>query len=72
MENLEQSDLNVQLNMGLVCTGKMRDLTALRETLRKIEGVKIVFNTLSSEYLFIIKKNALTPEQQNNFNKKDV
>jgi hypothetical protein len=71
MENLESSDLDVQLNMGLVCTGKLRDLTTLRDVLRKTVGVKVVFNTLSSEYLFIIKKTALSPEQQTNFNKKE-
>ena len=72
MENLENPDLDVQLNMGLVCNGKMRDLTQLRDILRKTAGVKVVFNTLSSEYLFIIKKSGLTPEQQSNFTKKEV
>jgi len=70
MEKLEEPDLNVQLNMGLVCTGKMCDLATLRDTLRNVEGVQIVFNTLSSEYLFIVKKSALSPEQQSNFNRK--
>ena len=72
MENIESSDLDVQLNMGLVCTGKMRSLTQLREALRQMEGVKIVFNTLSSEYLFIVKKGALSLEQQKIFVKKEV
>ena len=72
MENIEETDLDVQLNMGLVCNGKMRDLTQLRDILRKTAGVKVVFNTLSSEYLFIIKKSGLTPEQQSNFTKKEV
>ncbi len=72
VENIEQSDLDVQLNMGLVCTGKLRDLTSLRESLRKTDGVKVVFNTLSSEYLFIIKKSALSAEQQANFNRKEI
>jgi hypothetical protein len=71
MEKLEQSDLDVQLNIGLVCTGKMRDLTLLRDALRNMQGVKVVFNTLSSEYLFIIKKSGLSPEQQQNFSRKE-
>lgn len=71
MEKLVESDLDVQLNMGLVCTGKMRDLAQLREVLREASGVKIVFNTFASEYLFIIKKSALSVEQQNSFCKKE-
>lgn len=71
MEKIEPSDLDVQLNMGLVCSGKMRDLTSLRDVLRNAFGVKVVFNTLSSEYLFIIKKSGLSPEQQSNFSKKE-
>lgn len=68
MENIEETDLDVQLNMGLVCNGKMRDLTQLRNTLQNIHGVNVVFNTLSSEYLFIIKKSALSAEQQTKYN----
>lgn len=71
MENLEETDLDVQLNLGLVCNGKMRDLTQLRNTLQNMHGVNVVFNTLSSEYLFIIKKSALSVEQQAKYNHKE-
>jgi hypothetical protein len=71
MENIEETDLDVQLNMGLVCNGKMRDLATLRETIRKTIGVNVIFHTFASEYLFIIKKSALSVEQQTKYNKKE-
>ncbi len=70
MENLEPADLDAQMNMGIVCTGKIRNLTALRADLKKMFGVNVVFNTLSSEYLFIVKKSALSSEQQEMFKQK--
>ena len=69
MEHLKESDLDVQLNLGLVCNGKLRDLSALRDLISSAEGVKVVFNTLAAEYLFIVKKSALSPEQQRNYTK---
>ena len=68
--NLEKNDLNINLHLGLVCQGRMGDLTKLRETIRETTGVNVVFNTLSSEYLFIVKKSNLSIEQKQLFEKK--
>jgi isocitrate lyase len=68
--NVEKSDLNVELSFALVCHGKMCDFLKVREDIRKnYPDVKLVFNTVSAEYLFILKKNALTPQQLKVFEK---
>ncbi len=67
---LEQSDLNIQLSFGFVCAGKMCDFLKLRDEIRKsFPNVSIVYNKMSAEYLFILKKSELTPEQTKKFDK---
>ncbi len=67
---VEVEDLNVELTLGLVCHGRMCDLVKIRDDIRtKYPGVKLQFNTVSSEYLFIVKKSNLTPEQKKIFEK---
>lgn len=68
--SLEPSDLNVQLNFALVCSGKMCDFLKLRDQIHQnYPEVKIIFNTMSADYLFILKKNNLTPDQVKLFQK---
>jgi hypothetical protein len=67
--SLEPSDLKMQANFGIVCTGKLCDFVKLRDDIRKYPGVKLVFNTMSAEYLFIVKKSGLTAEQLKGFEK---
>ena len=69
---LEKNDLNVELNFAIVCRGKMCDFVTLREKIRAdYPGVQILFNTISADYLFILKKNKMTPEQLEAFKRKD-
>jgi hypothetical protein len=67
--SLEPSDLNMQATFGVVCTGKLCDFVKLRDDLRKYPGIKLVFNTISAEYLFIVKKSGLTADQLERFEK---
>lgn len=67
---LEQDDLNMYVNFAVVCQGKMCDMLKLREDVRKkYANVKVVFLTMSPEYLFILKKSALTQDQLKDFSK---
>lgn len=70
MENvqIENSDLDVQLNIGFVCVGKMRDIIKLRNVILNTENVRTIFNTLASEKLYVIKQSKLSAEQIEVFN----
>lgn len=67
--SVEKQDLDVQLNLGVVCRGKMCDLLKIREFIRSLPNVEMPFHTMSAEYLFMMKKSALTPEQLKKFEK---
>lgn len=66
---IEKDDLNVNLHMGIVCSGSMGDLAKLRDSIKASSSIDLIFNTLSSEYLFIVKKSKLTEEQKILFEK---
>ncbi len=66
---LEKNDLDVNLHMGIVCSGRMCDLAKLRDSIKAAGDIDLIFNTMSSEYLFIVKKSKLTTEQKELFEK---
>ena len=67
---VEQSDLEMEVNFALVCRGKMCDFIKIREYVRtNFPDVDMIFKTASGEYLFIMKKSKLTPEQLKAFEK---
>lgn len=70
---LRNGDLEVQLSFAFVCYGKMRDFDEIRT---KIEtehpDVKLVFNTVSAEHLYILKKSGLNEEQTRVFEEKEA
>ncbi len=66
---LEKNDLDVNLHLGLVCSGRMGDLVKLRDVVRATVGIELIFNTLSNEYLFIVKKSKLSEQQKELFEK---
>ena len=66
---LEKNDLDVNLHMGIVCSGRMCDLAKLRDFIKTSNNIELIFNTMSSEYLFIVKKSKLTTEQKGLFEK---
>ena len=68
--SIDKDDLNVNLHMGIVCSGRMCDLAKIRDVIKTSSNIDLIFNTMSSEYLFIVKKSALSPEQQSNLCKK--
>jgi hypothetical protein len=55
--------------MGIVCSGRMGDLAKLRDSIKASLNIDLIFNTMSSEYLFIVKKSKLTVEQKDLFEK---
>jgi hypothetical protein len=70
---LRTGDLEVQLSFAFVCYGKMREFDEIRT---KIEtehpDVKLVFNTVSAEHLYILKRSALNEEQVKVFEEKEA
>ncbi|MGD6850742.1 MAG: hypothetical protein ACQCN6_01625 [Candidatus Bathyarchaeia archaeon] len=62
--NVEESDLDVRLKFAFVCDGSMRDFIKLRDHIRSLAKVDLIYNTNSASYLVIVKKEDLTEEQR--------
>ena len=53
---------------AFVCYGKMQDYLDLKTLIKKeFPDVKINFTTTAPEYLYILKKSLITPEQLEKF-----
>lgn len=70
---LRTGDLEVQLSFAFVCYGKMREFDEIRTKIEtEFSDVKLVFNTVSAEHLYILKKSGLTEEQAKVFAEKEA
>jgi hypothetical protein len=58
------------MNFAVVCFGKMSDYVKMKELIKKsLPNVKVNFTTACPEYLFVLKKSVITPEQIELFKK---
>jgi hypothetical protein len=61
---LEKEDLDVHLSFGFVCFGKLGRCVEIRKLIREqFPDVKMVYNSVSGEHLFLLKESALNEEQ---------
>jgi len=63
-EDVENGDLDVYLSFGFVLFGSFKDFCSIRKTIREdFPDTKMVFNQISPEHLFLVKKSFLNEEQ---------
>ena len=61
---IQHEDLDVSMKVGMVLTNfSFGSAVALRDTLRK-EKVEVVYYTIASTPLYVVKWNDLSPEKQ--------
>lgn len=71
IEDVENGDLKVYLSSGFVLYGSFNDFCAIRKNIREnFPQMKIVFQQISNEHLFLLKKSDLTEEQTLKLNEK--
>ena len=64
---IQQGDTDVTLKMGMVIIGKQGSLVVLRDAIQKhLEqcGGQLVFNTISSQPMYVVHFNDLNMEKQ--------
>lgn len=64
IEEVEKGDLDVYLSFGFVLFGSFKDFCSIRKIIREeYPDTKMVFNQISPEHLFLVKKSFLNEEQ---------
>jgi hypothetical protein len=64
---IQQGDTDMNVKMGLILIGKQGSLIVLRDAIQKhIEhcGGQLVFNTLSTQPMYVVHFNDLNPQKQ--------
>jgi len=64
---IQQGDTDVTLKMGLILIGKQGSLVVLRDAIQKhMEqcGGQLIFYTISSQPMYVVHYNDLSPQKQ--------
>lgn len=63
-DSIQASDLNVNLSGAFVIRSRMGSLVNLREELKRLFNSNQIFHTFSSQALYVVHWNDLSPQKQ--------